>query len=327
MKAAQDTGYAPLAALERYVAKTVLPHLRLTGTSFRLVPTDLGNRNRIFLLHLGSGTTLILKGFAKKRRLQNSLSASLLLQRCNLKAPQIFFADKHDRTRQDLGYYFCCEEHISGSTLADLRDRQGVLPAIAAFYARMHAMRSKRWGKLNASHWFGFARYIMGKAAQRLRRLENSFSDVGGMPDVRRHLAWLMAHKKAVGGIRQFSLCHSDVNLRNILITADQQVCIIDNEALKYLPFTLEFFRLKLTLAADDPQAQDIFEKAYLQHCAPAALEEFERTRQFFYAYVLLEYLSYCERQRRHPDIDETARAAYGSRCHQLISSLGGFVA
>jgi Ser/Thr protein kinase RdoA (MazF antagonist) len=322
MTSSEIKKHVPAAALEQYVARKVLPRMKLSNTPFILEPTTLGNRNRIFFLHIGSDRTLILKGFAKKRRLQNSLIAARFLARCNLNAPAVFFSDTSDRTRRALGYYFCCEEKVDGSTLADAPDLSAVLPAVASFYARMHTIQSSRWGKLTSGHKFGFTRYIMDKASKRLARVEKSCAELAGSHDLQACLAWFRAHQHTISNIRHFSLCHSDVNSRNILITNDRQVCIIDNEALKYMPFILEFFRLKLVLCADDRDAQAIFENAYLQHSAPARRDEFFRTRDFFHAYVLLEHLCYFGRKQSAPGTPDDLRFACRTRCQRMLCCL-----
>jgi|GEM_PF-1147974 len=300
-----------LHTLEHYIHKTVLPRLGRAGSSLHLEPTTLGNRNRIFFLTVGTDHQLVLKGFASKTRLHNSLIANRFLARYGIAAPRILFADASEKTRARLGWYVSCEEKIDGTPVEATRCDSSMRTAIAAFFARLHSLRSSRWGSLRSPQCFGFRTYLMRKIRERVHSLTASGTQFPGC-DPRTIVHWFESNCGAIKAVSEFSLCHGDVNTRNILVTHDNRVVIIDTEALKYLPFPIEYFRLLFFLCQDDAHAQQEFSRCYFENTPHTRYKEFVRCKEFYQAFVLLEFAWYFNKKiKQNPAPDRIAKQRY----------------
>ena len=311
----------PLNRLETYIEKEVLPKMHLAGTPFSLEPTDLGNRNIVLFLSVDNSKVNIFKGFRKKRRIKNSLLANRFLARCNINVPKTLFSDLSQKTFRRFGYFFSCEEKIDGKSLAEISNVTEVIHHVARFYAQMHSIRSSRWGKLASGRKYGFGNYIMDKVTKRVDMLKGAGNQLSAK-NTKTYMRWFEKKLDSIKAIKGFSLCHSDVNKKNILFSDSNQVYIIDNEAVKYLPFPIEFYRLKFLLCADSSEAQGIFEESYFESCPPARRKEFNRCCYFYRAYVLLELACYFTRKLNEHNTAEDLRNYYESNCKKALSAL-----
>lgn len=321
MKCKGLSEHFPLNKLETYIENKVLPKMDLAGRSFSLQPTELGNRNIILFLNVDNSKVKVFKGFRKKSRIKNNLVANRFLARCNINVSKTLFSDLSQKTYRRFGYYFSCEEKIDGKNLAEINNITEVIPSVARFYAQMHSIRSSRWGKLTSGRKYGFGHYIMDKVTKRLDTLRGS-SNQFDAKNTKTYMRWFEKMQDSIKTIKYFSLCHSDVNKKNILLSNSNQVFIIDNEAIKYLPFPIEFYRLKFTLCDESTESQGIFEESYFESCPPTRREEFNRCRNFYRAYVVLELACYFTRKVNEHNAAEDLRNYYESNCKKALSAL-----
>jgi len=308
-------------SLKSYIEKKALPKMGLAGRQFTLEPTRLGNRNVIFFLLIQGCRDIVLKGFKKETRVRNHLIANRFLERCSMDVPRTLFSDLSRKTYRAFGYYFICEEKVTGRNLAETGDLAGCIPAVAAFYARLHAIHSSRWGKLRSGHKYGFHSYILSQITTRLNALASSRSRAG-LLDLVTYLKWFERKQETARVIGNFSLCHGDVNKKNIFITERGRVCIIDNEAIKYMPFPAEFYRLQFTLCEDDAYLQRLFDASYLDCCSIRKQEQLGICGDFYRAYVLLECACYYSRKAGEKKIDNGLRAWFESNCAKSVNAL-----
>ncbi len=280
------------AALEAYVIKKVLPAMGLTGRAFTLEKTGLGNRNRIYFLTVEDAGAYIFKGFTEKYRIKNALKAHAFLARHHISTPRVFFSDMTRQTFERFGCLFACEERIEGTPLAGLASTRALIAGVARFFARMHGIRSFRWGRLSKRQLFDFTPYTLRRITERLDALADAgFSQgAGGIAAARQ---WFARNKDAMKAVKRFSLCHGDVNPDNILVAADSSIVLIDNEAIKFLPFPIEYFRLQFSLCGEDPAARQLFEEHYFNTAHPGRRRELDGCGDFYRAYVLLEFAWY----------------------------------
>lgn len=310
------------AALEAYVMEKVLPTLGMTGRTFSLEPTGLGNRNRIYFLTVEDAGDYIFKGFTERYRIKNALKAHAFLARHHINTPRVFFSDVTRTTFERFGCFFSCEERIDGKPLAALANTLEVIPGIAEFFARMHSIRSFRWGRLSKRQLFDFVPYTMRKITERLNVLSNPVfcRDTAGVHAARQ---WFELHKGSMKAVKRFSLCHGDVNPDNILVAADGSIVLIDNEAIKYLPFPIEYFRLQFSLCGEDAAARQLFEDNYFQHAHPDRRRELEGCGDFYGAYVMLEFAWYYNKKLKQlTAANDTAAQHYASCRGKALNGL-----
>ncbi len=316
----------PLDAFNTYVQKRIMPRLHLPDSPFTLEKTALGNRNVILFLHSSRTPTKIIKGYKNKNRIKNSLLANRFLTRCSINVPQTYFYDISQKTYRAFGYYVVCEKKITGKNLAEINTGAECIPAIAEFYARLHGIRSSRWGKFISGRKYGFRRYVMEKVAKRVSRIQEPHG-LFTRHSAKACLKWFAKKQSVLKAIKHFSLCHSDVNKKNIIITPAKQIFIIDNEAIKYMPFALEFYRLQFLLCEGRQEREELFKTSYFAHCPATRLAEFDQCSDFFKAYVLLEFVWYCNKKIKGAGSDECQANLYNSYYRRAASSLEKLIA
>ena len=151
----------------------------------------------------------------------------------------------------------------------------------------------------------------MRKIRERVHSLTASGTQFPGC-DPRTIVHWFESNCGAIKAVSEFSLCHGDVNTRNILVTHDNRVVIIDTEALKYLPFPIEYFRLLFFLCQDDAHAQQEFSRCYFENTPHTRYKEFVRCKEFYQAFVLLEFAWYFNKKiKQNPAPDRIAKQRY----------------
>ncbi len=249
--------------LNDYITASILPALDARGRTFNLEPVSCGSRNLIWFLTVEGGGRYVLKAVSKRFRIKNIIWAHAHLERRGIPVPKLFFADRAWKTAETMGYYFACEERVEGKPLDELGDeRWNHIARAAALFARMHAVRSFRWGKLKSFQVLGFRDYLLRKASERARALAASGClPVGSSADSL--AAWFERKKSVIRTLARFSLCHGDVNMKNILLCPDNKIRLIDTEAFKFLPFQMEFFRLAYALCGFDEELHRQFRDAY----------------------------------------------------------------
>ncbi|MEI6126043.1 MAG: aminoglycoside phosphotransferase family protein [Pseudomonadota bacterium] len=317
--------HSSLAELEAYIRGRVLPEMNMAGRSFALEQTGLGNRNKIFFLNIDDAGAYILKGFTEKYRMKNSLKAHDFLARHTIPTPRVFFSDLTQNTFERFGCFFSCEERIAGKPLAELAHAPEAIPRIARFFAHMHAIRSFRWGKLNNRQLINFTGYTMRRIMERLAALKDSGSCPGdaGADEA---WQWFEQRKKKLKAIKRFSLCHGDVNPANILFAADNSIVLIDNEAIKYLPFPIEYYRLQFSLCGDSAEARQLFEESYFSHARPGRRRELALCGDFFRAYVLLEFVWHYNKKLKQQPEGDAALQYYAEHKKKAAGALAAMI-
>lgn len=302
----------PIELVQEYVRSTVLPRLKEDNTcDLHLSATELGNRNRIYFLDIPGRDPLILKGFRKKKRLHNHVLSARFLLRCGIPVPEPVFADRSEKNHRRLGYYFSAETRLCGTPLSLAENLDTIIDAIAPVYAALHCHRSSRWGFLGAQRRTGFHSYIRQKASRHLEMLTRA--EALDTAEADRLNAWLGLSRKQIKAIPHYSLCHGDVNARNIIITDRGTAAIIDTEGVRYLPFPLELYRLSLYLFGDSLELQTRFEETYLRHSPARRRTELAAGGDFFKVCVLLEIAAYATRKLARtdsPDLQGRRQAA-----------------
>ena len=143
--------------LKDYISTKILPALDASGRTFSLEPVSCGSRNLIWFLTVAGGGRYVLKAVSKRFRIKNIIWAHAHLERRSIPVPKLFFANRAWKTAEDMGYYFACEERVEGTPLDELgAGRRNHIAQAAALFARMHAARSFRWGKLKSFQVLGF---------------------------------------------------------------------------------------------------------------------------------------------------------------------------
>lgn len=310
-------------ALQRYITTRVLPALGAQGGAFRLEPVKGGSRNLIWVLHLEGGGRYVLKALAKRFRIKNIIWAHAYLKRRAVPVPRLLFADRSWDTARAMGYYFACEEWIDGTALDELADcRSSHIDRTAGLFARMHAGRSFRWGKLKTFQVRGFRQYLLRKASGRCRALAESGCLVGkGTADSL--AAWFRAEASAVRPLHRFSLCHGDVNMKNILLCPDGAIRLIDTEAFKFLPFQIEYYRLAYGLCGFDENLHRHFSRAYEAAAPKKNRQALERRHLLYHAYVLLEIAWHCNKKLKRPEgLTDEARCGFAATRSSALARL-----
>ncbi len=290
--------------LIEYISKKLHKyHHRYSYNNLHIQKTCLGNRNSIYYVTANDEKQLVFKGYRKKNRLKNSLISSRFLARNNINVPRILFSDTSQKTFNRFGFYCTCEEKIPAVSIADCRITAEHISSIAAFYAGLHSLRSSRWGKIISMRKYGILNTYDRNIKKRLRALHSSHWLTDDEKDT--CLEWFNGAREQVKCVKYYSLCHGDVNKKNILISSTSgSVYMIDNEAVRYQPYVLEYYRLYYTLCENNPDLQKRFVDHYMAACSPGRLHELTTCGGFFSSYVLLELAAYHNRKIRSGDTE-----------------------
>jgi len=296
--------------LTNYIQTRILPALGAQGCTFTLELISPGSRNIIWFLKLDNGGSYVLKAISKRFRIKNIIHAHAYLERRGIPIPKLFFADRAWKTARHMGCYFACEELVEGIPLDELGEtRRDTIARAAALFAGMHGTHSFLWGKIKSIQMFGFSAYFMRKASERVQALAETGCAVGGRSP-EELLSWFTRGKSVIRPLTGFSLCHGDVNMKNILLCPDGKIRLIDTEAFKFLPFQIEYFRLLYALCGFNNLLQQQFKNAYFAAALQKEQRGLERYGYLYHGYVLLEIAWHFNKQLKQEDLPESVRAA-----------------
>ena len=127
----------------------------------------------------------------------------------------------------------------------------------------------------------------------------------GGAP------GWLDRHRSAVPLLGGFSLCHGDVNMKNILLCPGGGLRLIDTESFKFLPCAIEYHRLAYGLCGFDGSLHEEFRKSYMAAATGKTLREIERSGGYYHACVLLEIAWHFNKKLKREGLPEAERPAF----------------
>ncbi len=293
--------------LKEYITAHILPAIGTSGRAFSLKTVSAGSRNLIWFLNLEGGSSYVLKAVSKRFRIKNIIWAHAQLKRSGIPVPKLLFADRTWKTAKTMGYYFACEKRVDGRPLDELGDgrRQHIAQA-AGLFARMHSRRSFRWGKLKSFQVLGFKNYLLRKASERAGALAES-----GVSPAEKLLGWFAGKASAIRPLSRFSLCHGDVNMKNILLCTDGAIRLIDTEAFKFLPFQIEYFRLCYALCGFDAGLQQEFKNAYLAGAGRKRERDLKRCAPLYHGYVLLEIAWHFNKKLKQDALTEADRNGF----------------
>jgi len=310
MRAMDTEQQIPTEKLTKYIQTRILPALGAQGRNFTLELISPGSRNIIWLLTVEDGGKYVLKAISKRFRIKNIIWAHACLERRGIPAPRLFFADRSWKTAGSMGYYFSCEEHIDGTPLDGLGDgRRNHIAQAATLFARMHAVRSFCWGKIKSFQVLGFRDYLMRKTTERAQAIAASGCTLGSTP-AENLVPWFERKKSVIRPFARFSLCHGDVNMKNILLCPDGRIRLIDTEAFKFLPFQIEYFRLAYGLCGFDAMLQQQFKEAYLAAASRKKRRDLARRGCLYHAYVLLEIAWHFNKKLKQKELPDSVRTA-----------------
>jgi Ser/Thr protein kinase RdoA (MazF antagonist) len=323
---AMDTQQIEPEKLNEYIKTRILPALGAQGSPFTLDPVSCGSRNLIWFLTVESGGGYVLKAVSKRFRIKNIIWAHVHLERLGIPVPKLFFADRAWKTAEAMGYYFACEERVDGRPLDELGDgRRQYISRAAALFARMHAARSFRWGKLKSFQVLGFRDYLMRKTSERCQALAAAGCLPGGSC-ADSIVAWFERKKSVIRPFGRFSLCHGDVNMKNILVCPDSTIRLIDTEAFKFLPCQMEFFRLAYALCGFDEALHRQFRDAYAAAAPKKNRRALERCGEMYQAYVLLEIAWHFNKKLKKTELSEPERSAFAGSRSSALEQLAGIM-
>ena len=187
---------------------------------------------------------LVLKGTRKKKSAVHMREGNRHLRALGINAPETIYIDLDRTVFKKFGCYFVCEEKIDGKICYEMDNPMDFLPLAAEAFSRMHRVKRSRWGRPWDGKRFGFWGYLKRKIEEKLQRLgtcNNLFSE----KHCERYWNWFMSYKDTVSRCKSFSLSHCDPHMHNVLINDDKEVYLLDNESLRYLPFSIDFFKLQ----------------------------------------------------------------------------------
>jgi len=274
--------------LRLYVKEHLLPGLDLGNPKFGIEITNRGCHSLIIYLQVEGVKPLIIRGVRKRYKLERIVRNCRYLSQHGFNVPEVLYVDDSAKTYREFGHYIVVEERIEGRSLNEFADLTDFLPLIAQTFAQLHSIDTDRWGMIGSEKKLGFFRYINKKAQNELTQLVHRYKDFLAAKEKKAYSAWFKDNRLMINSSHSFSLCHGDPYLTNILITKDRQLYLLDNDHTKYYPMAIEFFKFGFVLNQDDPEKMAIWQGLYFQRLSERMQEEFQRSKNFYLAFVLL---------------------------------------
>ena len=79
-------------------------------------------------------------------------------------------------------------------------------------------------------------------------------------------------------------------------------MCLLDVGTLRYLPLSIDFYKLQYNFCQDDGKKTGKWQQAYLSHLSKKEAEEFNKSKEFFHCYVLLDFAQRGAYNLTHPE-------------------------
>ena len=275
--------------IDLYIKDHLLPQLSLDHSSYHFELTDKGQRSAITYIYIKGFKPLVLKGTKKKRKAEHMWEGTQHLRSHGIKVSEIIYLDLSRKTFKQFGYYFVCEEKIEGKICEELDNPMDSLQLVAEAFVRLHRIKRARWGRLTSNNRFGFWRYLKSAIKEKLQRLGDHQKL---FPPEQRKLywQWFNSYKDAILSYKSFSLSHCDPHMHNILISNLNEVYLLDNESLRYLPSSIDFHKLQYHFCQDDAEKITRWQQAYFSQLSEDDAEEINLNKNFFNCYVLLDF-------------------------------------
>ena len=268
-----------LASLEPYVRERLLPRMGLPARDVRLETPRFGERSMVLFLH-AAGKEYVVRCFPRRSGRVRTLRVARHCRRRGVRVPAIHHVDASRAARRRLGCSFLVEERIPGLHVLEFPDRRRMIEIVAHGVSRMHNQVRSRWGNLTYGRRGGYFERLVGKFRTHLDRLTALGSDL----QARREealLRWLEDRREAVRRLRKFSLTHRATAGDNVMITPEEEFCLIDVQRLCYEHFAANLIRAVHVFTRTDEE-EELFLRAYFEAAEGRTLEEFREWEGFF---------------------------------------------
>lgn len=275
--------------MELYIKDHLLPQLSRNYSSCHFEITDRGQRSSITYLYIEDFKPLVLKGTKRKRKLEHMWEGTSHLRSHGIKVPEIIYLDLNRKTFKQFGCYFMCEEKIEGRIFEDLDNAMESLPLVAEAFARLHHIKRAGWGRINSDKRYRFWSYLKGIIKEKLRRVR-TYKNLFSSKQCELYWQWFTTYKNTISSCKSFSLSHCDPHMHNILISDANELYLLDNDSLRYLPLSIDFYKLQYHFCQDDAEKIANWQQAYFSHLSDDEAEEFNVSKDFFHCYVLLDF-------------------------------------
>jgi thiamine kinase-like enzyme len=272
-----------------YIKNYLLAQLSRDNASYHFELTDRGQRSTITYLSIEDFKPLVLKGTKKKRKAEHMWEGTHHLQSHDIKVPEIIYLDLSRRTFKQFGCYFVCEEKIEGKVYEELDNPINSLPLVAEAFARLHHIKRAGWGRVDSGKRYRFWSYLKSTIKEKLRRVR-AYTNLFSSKQCEFYWHWFTTYKDKISRYKIFSLSHCDPHMHNVLISNTQEVYLLDIDALRYLPLSIDFYKLQYNFCQDDAEKITRWQQAYLSHLPKDEADEFNESKDFFHSYVLLDF-------------------------------------
>ncbi len=258
-------------------------------TNFQLDILPDGIRTPLVSLLVDNNEAFIIRGFKRKDKLKKIVAVSRHMISNGLNIPKIIHSDSSRKTFRKYGYFISIERKISGITFDKFIDNRDKILLIAQYFAQMHGVTRPYWGSIGFSSFFkrwelhSLFLYSIKKWLRELKNLEPQFT--ANMEKKCWH--WFKNYKPLIKRYKIFSLVHRDPHPKNLLISNDNKVYLLDLDRVKYFPPLIDIAYISLSkhLAPDDLL---YFKQSYLSNLPPLQQEEYEKCMDFYKGFVKL---------------------------------------
>jgi hypothetical protein len=294
--------------IDLYIKDHLLPQLSRDHASYHFEISDIGQRSIITYLTIEDFKPLVLKATKKKHKAEHMWEGTRHLHSHGIKAPEITHLNLSRKIFKRFGCYFVCEEKIEGKVFREFDNPMDYLSLVAENFVRLHHIKRAGWGRIDSSKRYRLWNYLKGTIKKKLKNL-SSYKKLFSSKQCDHYLQWFTIYKDTISGYNKFSLSHCDPHMHNVMINDTREVYLLDVDALRYLPLSIDFYKLQYNFCQDDEEKTSKWQQEYLSRLSREELEEFNKSKDFFHCYVLLDFAQRGAYNLTHPK--DTTKSHY----------------
>jgi hypothetical protein len=170
-----------------------------------------------------------------------------------------------------------------------MSDRERALRVVGTGLAKVGDVTRRRWGNLLLGRRRGYFADFRRDVVKQLRRLRAA--EWKPATEIAPRLGeWLEGYRSPISSIRTFGLGHRAVIGSNLLVTEDDELCLIDFQRLRYEAYPSMLVRALFCVCRDEAERQRMLEH-YFSATSIRNREDFDRLSPPFEALWLLKLI------------------------------------
>lgn len=287
-----------------WIEDELAPDLCLGPGGWDLSFPEAGEHSHVFLL-AGARTRVVVRLFRARAGRVRTLRVQRHCRASGVRVPRVLAVYSSRRVLRRIGFSVLVEEFVAGRHPNEMEDRGRALLVTGRGLARLNDVTRPRWGNLRWGRRRGYFDELLGNVTKILGRLRRVAGGPVGEIEPRL-LAWLEGYRRPISAISEFGLAHRAVIGSNLIVTEDDDLCIIDIQRVRYDAYPSTLVRALSTVCRDERERERMLDH-YFAASKSGTREEFDRLSPPFEALWLLKLVQSGLNDRRLGRVGDVA--------------------